>query len=147
MKYLKITMALFAITLCGSLMGVDATQYTQLIDITIPSFSASFLSEQVDKGDDWTYNQRVKKISAVDNISKDGRALSAKIRGMFSGSTTTDWQSIPQGKNITFEDTAEEGGYKLMIKSDKSLLTTATASVNWDLGSISYSPYPIKGSR
>ena len=147
MKYLKITMALFAITLCGSLMGVDATQYTQLINITIPSWSANFISQQVDKGDDWTYNQKVKKTAAVDTVSGDGRALSARPVGLLAGMGSVGYKKIPQGSNVEFPDTSTQGPWKLYIKSDKSLLTTVKASVNWDLGSIDYSPYPIKGSR
>ncbi len=146
MKYLKITMALFAITLCGGLLGVSATQYIKFVNVTIPTLSTSWISQQVDKGDDWQYNQRVKKISAHDSlITSDGRNLKAKIQGMFAGMGTTDWQVIPDGKNITFDGTQAQGGWKLHVKSDKSLLTTAKASFNWDLGTIADSPYDYVG--
>ena len=148
MKYLKITMTVFAITLCLAVFGVSAREYTQLIDITIPIWSGSFKSEQVDKDDDWEYTQKVKKTAATDDVSGDGRAISGKIQGMFSGMITTDWKSLPQGSNINFGSGTEvEGGWKLHLKSDKSLLTTATASFNWDLGTILSSPYPVMGSR
>lgn len=144
MKYLKITMALFAITFCLASAGVNATEYTQLVNIKIPSWSNSFISNQVNKGDDWQYTQKVKKMSTKDDWSGDGRAISGKIQGMFSGMITTSWKSLPQGSNINFGSGTEvEGGWKLWLKSDKSLLSTATGSFNWDLGTILSSPYPV----
>lgn len=102
MKYLKITITVFAITLCLAVFGVNAREYTQLIDITIPSWSGSFISKQVNKDDDWIYTQKVKKTAAKDNLSGDGRAISGKIKGMFQGMITTGWKKLPQGSNINF---------------------------------------------
>lgn len=146
MKYLKVTMALFAVTLCASLLGASATHYIEFYNITIPSFGGSWISQQVDKGDDWQYNQRVKKVSAHDSLNTgDGRNLRAKIQGMFAGMGTTAWQDLVDGINVTFDDTKTQGGWKLHVKSRKSLPTTAKADFNWDLGSISSSPYPYVG--
>lgn len=146
MKYLKCTLALFALTLCLSLFGVKATQYTQLINIKIPAFSGSFISKQVDKGYDWEYTQKVKKTAIKDDLTGDGRIVNGRIQGMFSGMITTDWKELPQGKNINFGSGTEvQGGWKLWIKSNKSLVTTATGSFNWDLGTISSTPYPMVG--
>ena len=147
MKYLKITLAVFVVTLCLGAVGVNATQYTQLVNIKLPIRSGIFTSKQVDKGDDWEYTQRVKKTSAKDNLTGDGRAFRGWSRGMFAGMITTEWKELPQGQNIDFGSGTEvEGGWKLRLKSNKSLLTTATVSVNWDLGTILDSPYPIKGN-
>lgn len=147
MKYLKITLAVFVVTLCLGAVGVNATQYTQLVNIKLPIRSGIFTSKQVDKGDDWEYTQRVKKTSAKDNLTGDGRAFSGSIKGMFAGMITTEWKELPQGQNIDFGSGTEvDGGWKLRLKSNKSLLTTATVSVNWDLGTILDSPYPIKGN-
>ena len=83
-------------------------------------------------------------MSTKDDWSGDGRAISGKIQGMFSGMITTSWKSLPQGSNINFGSGTEvEGGWKLWLKSDKSLLSTATGSFNWDLGTILSSPYPV----
>ena len=54
MKYLKGTLFLFVVTLCLSMAGVSARQYTQLINIKIPIWEGEFVSKQVDKGDDWS---------------------------------------------------------------------------------------------
>lgn len=145
MKYLKITLALFVGSLCLSLSGVQATQYIQLSNVDIPWFKGIFTSKQVDKGD-WTYNQKVKKISAVDKLSGDGRAIEGRIIGLLAGMNSTGWQELPQGKNIDFgEDTKVQGGWKLQLRSIKSLATEAKVIVNWDLGTISGSPYTVKG--
>ena len=61
MKYLKGTFALFVCTLCLGLVGVSAREYAQLLDIKIPAWGGSFISKQVDKDNDWTYTQKVKK--------------------------------------------------------------------------------------
>lgn len=150
MKYLKITMTLFAITLCLSLVGVNATTYFTIQNITIPSMSTNWTSQQADKGPDGVYQQKVKKISCVDDLSGDGRALSGRILFLFGSGGYTDYKPLPQGTNVSFgSSTVEMGAYKLQVKSDKKLLTTATASLNWDIGSLydpsGNQPYPVKG--
>lgn len=151
MKYLKITMAAFAIALCLSLVGVNATAYYTIRGIKIPAFSVAWTSEQVDKGFDDEYQQRVKKISCTDNLSGDGRAISGNIFGLLSNnSISTGYKSLPDGKNISFGTaTIAPGAWKLQLKSDKWLATTATADVNWDIGSLMYpggdQPYPGVG--
>lgn len=148
MKYLKGTMALFIVTLFLGIAGVNAREYTQLINITIPRFRGNFVSKQVDKGNDWEFTQKVKKTAISDDLTGDGRAIEGSIQGMFAGMITTDWKNLPHGSNIDFgEGTEVQGGWKLWLRSTKSLPTTATASLNWDLGYIDYSPYPIKGTR
>lgn len=107
-----------------------------------------FVSKQVDKGDDWSMTQKVKKTAISDDLSGDGRAIEGKIQGMFHGMITTGWKNLPQGSNVDFgSGTETQGGWKLHLKSAKSFITTATGSFNWDLGTIDSSPYPIKGSR
>lgn len=146
MKYLKLTMVLFAVTLCLGLVGVNAREYTKLIDITIPVLSGTWTSQQVDKGDDWLYTQKVKKVSISDSLTGDGRSIQGQLKGMFTGMITTGWKTLPEGSNVDFGDKTEvEGGWKLKLKSTKSLLTTATGTFHWNLGTILYSPYPIAG--
>ena len=148
MKYLKGTLFLFVVTLCLSMAGVSARQYTQLINIKIPIWKGEFVSKQVDKGDDWSMTQKVKKTAISDDLSGDGRAIEGKIQGMFHGMITTGWKNLPQGSNVDFgSGTETQGGWKLHLKSAKSFITPATGSFNWDLGTIDSSPYPIKGSR
>lgn len=148
MKYFKITVTLFIISLCLTLVGVDAREYTQLINIKIPTWGNTFTSSTVDKDNDWEYTQKVKKTAISDDLTGDGRAVLGQIRGVLTGMGKTDWKNLPLGQNIDFgEGTEVEGPWVLSLKSDKSLPTTATASFNWDLGTISYSPYPIKGTR
>lgn len=147
MKYLKITMVLFVMALCLGTIGVDATQYTQLTDVKISAFGGVFVSKQVDKGDDNFYTQKVKKTAARDDLSGDGRAIEGSIRGYFAGHfEPTGWQNLPLNSIVDFGDTTRtHGAYQLQLKSTKWLPTTATASFDWDLGTIDYSPYPVVG--
>lgn len=147
MKYLKITMVLFVIMLCLGTIGVNATQYTQLIDITIPVFSGVFVSKQVDKGNDFLYTQKVKKTAIQDDLSGDGRAVKGSIRGYYSGTfEPTGWIDLPLNSIVDFgEGTISQGAWQLQLQSTKWLPTTATASFDWDLGTIDYSPYPVVG--
>lgn len=148
MKYVKITVMLFAVSLLLGMAGVDAAEYTQLVNVTIPAFKQSFVSEQVNKDDDWQYTQKVKQLSVSDDLSGDGRRLEASLEGVFTGMITTGWLNLNQGYNVDFgAGTEVEGGWRLRVRSIKWLPTTATASFDWDLGTILSSPYPIYGSR
>lgn len=144
MKYIKITISLLVLSLCIGLCGVDARQYTRFVDIKIPIFGGEFVSEQVGKGDDNMYTQKVKKTYIEDNVVGGGRAIEGKVEGRFAGMSTTGWLDLPQGSNVDFgSSTIVQGGYKLHLKSTKILPTTAVGSFNWDLGTIDYSPYPV----
>lgn len=148
MKYVKITVMLFAVSLLLGMTGVDAAEYTQLVNVKIPAFSNMFISQQVDKDDDWQYTQKVKQLSVSDDWSGDGRRLEASLQGVFTGMITTSWRELNQGYNVEFGTGTEvQGGWRLRVRSIKWLPTTATASFDWDLGTILSSPYPIYGSR
>lgn len=148
MKYVKITVMLFAVSLLLGMTGVDAAEYTQLVNVKIPAFSNMFISQQVDKDDDWQYTQKVKQLSVSDDWSGDGRRLEASLQGVFTGMITTSWRELNQGYNVEFGTGTEvQGGWRLRVRSIKSLMSTATASFDWDLGTILSSPYPIYGSR
>lgn len=148
MKYVKITVMLFAVSLLLGMAGVDAAEYTQLVNVKIPAFSNMFISQQVDKDDDWQYTQKVKQLSVSDDWSGDGRRLEASLQGVFTGMITTSWRELNQGYNVEFGTGTEvQGGWRLRVRSIKSLMSTATASFDWDLGTILSSPYPIYGSR
>ncbi len=148
MKYVKITVMLFAVSLLLGMTGVDAAEYTQLVNVKIPAFSNMFISQQVDKDDDWQYTQKVKQLSVSDDWSGDGRRLEASLQGVFTGMITTSWRELNQGYNVEFgAGTEVQGGWRLRVRSIKSLMSTATASFDWDLGTILSSPYPIYGSR
>jgi hypothetical protein len=148
MKYVKITVMLFAVSLLLGMAGVDAAEYTQLVNVKIPAFSNMFISQQVDKDDDWQYTQKVKQLSVSDDWSGDGRRLEASLQGVFTGMITTSWRELNQGYNVEFGTGTEvQGGWRLRVRSIKWLPTTATASFDWDLGTILSSPYPIYGSR
>lgn len=148
MKYFKITVMLFAVSLLLGMTGVDAAEYTQLVNVKIPAFSNMFISQQVDKDDDWQYTQKVKQLSVSDDWSGDGRRLEASLQGVFTGMITTSWRELNQGYNVEFGTGTEvQGGWRLRVRSIKSLMSTATASFDWDLGTILSSPYPIYGSR
>lgn len=150
MKYLKITLGAFIISLCLCLTGVNATQYLKIRNITIKSFKAEWWSQQVDKGWDGEYHQKVKKISAKDKVSGDGRAIEGKILKLLGRGESTEYKTLPQGTNVDFGDgTVEAGGYKLAIRSKKWLATDAIVGVNWDLGTLMDSgsvPYPVAGN-
>ena len=129
MKYLKVTFSVFITALVLSTFNVKAL-VVQIKDVKIPILSGIYMTSQQDKWD--TTEQKVKKTKAVDNSSGDGRAISAKVHGMFSGMPSTDWKSIPQNKVVALgSDSARIGGWKLYLRSDKKLLTTATFSGEW----------------
>ena len=83
MKYLKGTLFLFVVTLCLSMAGVSARQYTQLINIKIPIWEGEFVSKQVDKGDDWSMTQKVKKQQFLMIYQEMAELLRVKFKECF----------------------------------------------------------------
>ena len=149
MKYLKITFAAFAIALCLNLTGVNATQYFKIRGIKIPILSVDWTSKQADKGYDMN-NNKIKKVACKDDVTGDGRALSGRVLRLTAPAGKTSYIELPQGSNVEFKNTDEMGAYKIQIKSNKSLVTTATADINWDVGSLLFpdedQPYDVGGS-
>lgn len=149
MKYFKITLLAFVAALCLCLVGVNATQYVKIRNIKIKLFQGVWWSEQIDKGYDGNH-QKVKKISCTDDLSGDGRAILGNIKSMLGNGGATGYRDLPQGTNVDFGNgTTEAGGYKLSLKSNKWLASTASAGVNWDLGSLLFPnsvPYEVAGN-
>lgn len=131
MKYLKITVSLFAVTLVLSLVGVSAETYN-INNIKIPIFSGVYTTAEKAKMN--FNNQYVKKTKAVDDWSGDGRAISAKVHGKLTGMYDTAWTSIPQNKNVMLDNNSTvPGSWELKLRSDKSLASTATFSGVWTI--------------
>lgn len=146
MKYLKVTMIAFILSLVLGLSGVNATAYVQIVHVKIPIFGGKFISKQVDKGSDFTYSQKVKLTYVSDDLTGDGRVLLGSIFHLVQTYGGTDYKQLVYMQNVDYGDsTKEPGPYKLYVKSKKSLPTTATASFDWDLGTITSSPYPGVG--
>lgn len=146
MKFLKITVLAFIMSLFLGLVGVNATQYVQIVHVKIPAFGHDFISEQVDKGSDFTYTQKVKLTYVSDDLTGDGRVLLGSIYHLIDDYSATPYQQLVYWQNVDFGDsTKNPGPYKLCVKSKKSLPTTVTASFDWDLGTITSTPYPGVG--
>ena len=72
------------------------------------------------------------------------------IKSMLGNGGATGYRDLPQGTNVDFGNgTTEAGGYKLSLKSNKWLASTASAGINWDLGSLLFPnsvPYEVAGN-
>lgn len=146
MKYLKVTAMAFIVSLVLGLSGVNATQYVQIVNAKIPIFSGEFVSKQVDKGSDFIYTQKVKLTYVSDDLTGDGRVLLGSIYHLIDDYSATPYQQLIYWQNVDFgSSTLDPGPYKLRVKSKKSLPTTVTASFDWDLGTITSTPYPGVG--
>ena len=146
MKYLKATMMAFILSLFLGLVGVNATAYVQIVNVTIPVLGGEFISQQVDKGSDFIYSQKVKLTFVQDSLTGDGRVLRARIHHLIDDYGFTPYSQLVYWQNVDFgSSTIDPGPYKLHVRSKKVLPTTATASFDWDLGTITSSPYPGVG--
>lgn len=146
MKYLKFTMIAFIISLFLGLSGVNATQYVQIVHVTIPAGGGVFSSKQVTKGSDFMYTQKVKVTYVKDNLTGDGRVLLWSIHRLISPSGVTPYYQLIYWENVDFGDiTIDPGPYVLRVKSKKVLPTSATASFDWDLGTVVEPPYSCVG--
>lgn len=131
MKYLKGTLLVLAVAFLCKGFGVSALTY-KIQNITIPSFSGVWYSPSREK---WETNyQYVKKTSCSDNLTGDGRAISGKLHGQYSGMEDTSYVSLPLNSNVNMGYwSQQQGAWKLYLRSDKSLVTTATLSGVWTI--------------
>ena len=134
MKYLKGSLAIFAIAFVFSVINVNAKQTLTLKDITIPIFSGTYLSTQANK--DIDNLQYIKKTSCVDNLSGDGRVILAKADGMLTGMKDSAWVEAKPNTNVSFGSNSKTIGlWRVDLKSNKSLPTTATFNGVWTIDS------------
>lgn len=130
MKYIKYSVVLFVCALVLSAFGVDAQSVA--INATIPWFSNSVLvKDHVDKEEIGI--QQVKKTSCTDNVSGDGRVILAETYSYFDPAGVSGWIEVPYSYNNWGDKNSFTGQFRLMLKSNKSLPTTASFSGSWKL--------------
>lgn len=132
MKYLKITVILFALTCVFASYNVSAGNVYNINNITIPALKGIWTSSQQVKYDS-SVIQTATKISCTDDWSSDGRVILARAMQMLSGGyTTTDWLELPPKQAVSLGTESKKiGNYKLLLQSNKSLLSTATFTGTW----------------
>lgn len=129
MKYLKGTLVLFVATFLFAVTDVKAS-VLGLAGVEIKAFGASYISPQKEKYND-TY-QYVKKVNCLDDFSGDGRAIMAKVQGMYAGMSDSSWVEATKGANVSLGSNSRSiGGWRIWLKSKKSLPTTATFVGEW----------------
>lgn len=132
MKYLKITIALFALTFIFAGTSANAEVIYNIQSITIPAYKINWKSPQQSKYNTWV-EQTAKKTHCTDDITLDGRVILGRAMQMLTGGyTTTDWLELPPQQEVGLgEKSKQVGGYKLYLQSNKWLMTTATFSGVW----------------
>lgn len=130
MKYLKGTLVLFVATFLFAVVGAKASTLT-VVGATIPRFSSSYISPQREKFIDT--RQYVTKESCIDDWDGSGRVILAKLQGMYSGNVDTAWVEAKPKTRVAFNSNSEViGAWRLWLKSQKSLPSTATYNGTWD---------------
>lgn len=128
MKYIKYSVLLSACAFILSSFGVNAKSLS--INVTIPWFSGSVLAaDYIDK--DSSGIQQVKKTSCTDNVSGDGRVILAQTYSYYNPAGTSSWIEVPYSYNNWGSENSFIGQFRLMLKSNKSLPTTASFSGTW----------------
>lgn len=132
MKYLKITVLAFFVTLALSSMGVNATMYT-VTGLKIPVNNGLVKSNQIVKYDAGGYHM-LNKFDCKDNISGDSRAIRGYIRAIVGGGQVSKSELLPKGKDVVFYDyTTDSGTFYTVYYSEKKLPTTATYWGYWTI--------------
>lgn len=132
MKKIGIVATLFAITCVLSLGNIKADSYLGFAGIKLPMLSGNYTSDYVTKVTDSI--QKVKSFGAVDDLSGDDRAVSAKIANI-----STPYTDLKVGSyvDLNYVNSSGEGwyhgNYKIQFKCKKSTLSTATLSAMWVL--------------
>lgn len=131
MKYIKGTLAVFVVSLVFSAFSVDALRVV-FNDITIPTWSGIYTSaEKTKEGNDRQY---ITKENAIDSLTGDGREIKARTYRTTGGSNYSTWITAPKGQKVTWGDiNTSPNFYKLQLKSNKSLPTTAGFWGVWEL--------------
>ncbi|MBO5138095.1 MAG: hypothetical protein J6B89_00435 [Bacilli bacterium] len=131
MKYLKITMTIFVLTTVFAIYNANAAT-VGLANIKIPTFSTIYMSTEHQK--DTENQQYIKKIDCTDNLSGDGRVILARTYSPYAGVGYSSWIEAPKGSNATWgNENKTVAGYKIQLKSNKSLPTAATFYGTWTL--------------
>lgn len=131
MKYVKYAFGIFIVTMIMSLSGVSAL-VVEIVNIQIPIMQMSWVSKEYNK--QTTGNQSVMKTQSYDNITHDPRAIKARTYAVYGGGNYSDWVTVPQNKWAVITGSNKQiEPYKLNLRSDKQLLTTATFYGNWNI--------------
>ncbi len=134
MKYLKITVLAFFVTLVLSSVGVNATMYT-ITELKIPINNGLATSNQVVKYDAGGYHM-LNKFDCKDNISGDPRAIIGYIRALVGGGNVSVRKELPKGTNVVFDSyTPDSGTFYTVYYSKKTLPTSATY---WGFWTVDY---------
>ena len=130
MKYIKITVCWFIVTLFMSFTGVNAADFKAFTGITLGSFSATYTSSSVAKS--VTNYQYITKTGATDLITGGERAVEAQTvnsYGVESGWITIGTSASTWGQNTNmYQET-----YNLKIRAKKSTLAKVSYSGIWYL--------------
>lgn len=133
MKYLKITLTVFLIAFLFSAVSVTASYVVNITNVKIPAFKGNYISGQKEKSD--TGLQYIKKTKCTDDLTGDGLVILARTMGMLSGTySETDFvEALPNTDVSLGVKSKTVQGYKLILQSNKKLVTTATFSGKWTL--------------
>lgn len=132
MKYLKITLSFLMFSLVLTFFNASA-QDVNLVDITIPSFSATTIAKKAGKSDFNT--QYIKKTRCTDDISGDGRVIKAGLHettGNAHPNGDPSWVIASPNQKVAFDYRSKEAGsWNLYLASQKWFVTTASFWGTW----------------
>lgn len=130
MKYIKYSVLLFVCALVLSVFGVNAKNVA--VNVTIPIFSQSILAkDHISKEESGI--QQIKKESCVDNVSGDGRVVLTQTYSYYDPVGSSGWIEVPYSYANWGNKNSWIGQFRLTLKSNKSLPTTASFSGTWKI--------------
>ena len=132
MKYLKVTLGLFIVTMIAASINIQA-EVKQLVDVTIPVFTIEYMTKGTKSTDAYQY---IKKTQCTDDISGDGRAITAGLHETTgSGNPNYDPARVLVGySNVSFDNNSRYmGSWNLYLRSQKTFPTTASFYGTWTL--------------
>lgn len=130
MKYIKYSILLFVCAVVLSAFGVNAKNVA--VNVTIPIFSQSILAKDHISKDEYGI-QQIKKESCVDNVSGDGRVVLAQTYSYYDPVGPSGWIEVPYSYANWGNKNSSTGQFRLILKSNKSLPTTASFSGTWKI--------------
>lgn len=131
MKYLKVTFLAFVVAFGFSVVNANARTLV-LQDVTIPSFSGIYSTNEHVKGNENL--QYIQKTGCTDDLTGDGRVILSKVHGTLTGMNDSNWVEAKPNQNISYGSNSRTvGNWKVYLKSNKSLATTASFWGVWTI--------------
>lgn len=134
MKYLKITLGIFVVTLLFSLVSANAMEgFRSVSGIKLPTFGGTVEASTATKTEDNV--QTYRSTGTIDNLTSAD--VNVKVKTKENGQDMSSYLTLGRSQaahwNGEHDANFTKGTYTLVLRREKSAVTTASHSGSWFL--------------